>query len=83
MGDAARVETDPLNLFWFAHHLLHTVALTRLPAVPSLPYDEDRLERQLCDFILRGIGLREAASAAHLDRELALDYRHELLAKSA
>ena len=44
------------------------VALTRLPQAPSLPYPEDGdLERQLCDFILRGIGLSEAAIARHLD----------------
>src|SRR5215468_7293890 len=29
------------------------------------------LERQLCHFILRGIGLREAAIASHLDRALS------------
>jgi hypothetical protein len=27
------------------------------------------LERQLCEFLLRGIGLNEAAIAAHLTRE--------------
>ncbi|HJZ19498.1 MAG TPA: TetR family transcriptional regulator, partial [Bradyrhizobium sp.] len=29
------------------------------------------LERQLCEFILRGIGLNEAAIASHLDRVLS------------
>jgi hypothetical protein len=33
-------------------------ALTRLPAVPCLSYGNAAdLERQLCEFILRGIGL--------------------------
>lgn len=84
VGDATRVSTDPLNLFWFTHNLLHTVALTRLPAVQSLPYPADPyLERQLCDFILRGIGLSEAAIAANLDRELSAGQTPELIAESA
>jgi TetR/AcrR family transcriptional regulator, transcriptional repressor of aconitase len=70
-GDAARLAGPPLNLFWFAHHTVLTAALTRLPAVPCLVYGgAAALERQLCEFLLRGIGLNEAAIAAHLTREL-------------
>ena len=69
-GDAARLAGPPLNLFWFAHHTVLTAALTRLPAVPCLVYgDAAGLERQLCEFLLRGIGLNEAAITAHLTRE--------------
>ena len=67
-GDATRVEGQSLNLFWFAHQVVHMVALTRLPAVPSLPYPEPAaLERQVCRFILRGIGLKDQAIASYLD----------------
>jgi AcrR family transcriptional regulator len=67
-GDAARIGGDPLNLFWFAHHTVLMAALTRLPAVPCLAYGNAAdLERQLTQFILRGIGLTEAAIAFHLD----------------
>jgi len=46
-----------------------TAALTRLPSVPCLAYGSSAdLERQLCEFILRGIGLNETALATHLDR---------------
>ncbi|RTL49667.1 MAG: TetR/AcrR family transcriptional regulator [Bradyrhizobiaceae bacterium] len=84
VGDATRVSTTPLNLFWFAHNLLHTVALTRLPAVPSLPYPADPyLERQLCDFILRGLGLSDAAIRANLDRVLSDSQMTELVTESA
>jgi AcrR family transcriptional regulator len=70
-GDAARLAGPPLNLFWFAHHTVLTAALTRLPAAPCLVYGgANDLERQLCEFLLRGIGLNEAAIAAHLTREL-------------
>ena len=71
-GDAAEIGGDPLNLFWFAHHTVLTAALTRLPVTPCLDYgDAPVLERQLCQFILRGIGLSEAAIASHLDRALS------------
>jgi AcrR family transcriptional regulator len=71
-GDAAEIGGEPLNLFWFAHHTVLTAALTRLPVTPCLEYgDSAVLERQLCQFILRGIGLNEAAIATHLDRSLS------------
>jgi AcrR family transcriptional regulator len=71
-GDASRIGREPLNLFWFAHHTVLMAALARLPAVPCLTYGNAAdLERQLCEFILRGIGLTETAIASHLDRELS------------
>ena len=71
-GDASRVGSEPLNLFWFAHHTVLMAALARLPAVPCLSYGNAAdLERQLCEFILRGIGLNETAVDSHLDRELS------------
>jgi len=71
-GDAAAIGGAPLNLFWFAHHTVLTAAMTRLPITPCLEYgDAADLERQLCQFILRGIGLSEAAIASHLDRALS------------
>jgi len=71
-GDATPISGEPLNLFWFAHHTVLTAALTRLPVVPCLEYgDAADLERQLCQFILRGVGLTEAAIASHLDRALS------------
>ena len=73
-GDASPVGREPLNLFWFAHHTVLMAALARLPSVPCLSYgDAADLERQLCEFILRGIGLNETAIACHLDRELSPD----------
>ena len=83
-GDAARVGSDPLNLFWFAHHTVLMAALTRLPAVPCLSYGNAAdLERQLCQFILRGIGLTEAAIASHLDGELSPNSGQSVTAESA
>jgi AcrR family transcriptional regulator len=71
-GDASRIGREPLNLFWFAHHTVLMAALARLPTVPCLSYaNAADLERQLCEFILRGIGLNETAVASHLDRELS------------
>jgi TetR/AcrR family transcriptional regulator, transcriptional repressor of aconitase len=71
-GDASRIGSEPLNLFWFAHHTLLMTALGRLPAAPCLSYGNADFERQVCEFILRGIGLNETVIASHLDRELSL-----------
>jgi AcrR family transcriptional regulator len=83
-GDAVRVGIDPLNLFWFAHHTVLTVALTRLPAAPCLPYgDGIDLERQLCEFLLRGIGLSEAAITFHVGRAASTDPARRNASESA
>jgi len=69
-GDARASVSEPMNLFWFAHHTVLMAALTRLPATPCLSYGGSRdIEHQLCEFILRGIGVNEAAIASHLERD--------------
>jgi AcrR family transcriptional regulator len=83
-GDAARIGNAPLNLFWFAHHTVLMAALTRLPTVPCLSYGNPAdVERQLCQFILRGIGLNEAAITSHLDCELSPNSGQSVTAESA
>jgi len=83
-GDAARIGREPLNLFWFAHHTVLMATLARLPSVPCLRYgNTSELERQLCEFILRGIGLNETAIAARLDRELSPDPGQKVDAEGA
>jgi AcrR family transcriptional regulator len=83
-GDASRIGSEPLNLFWFAHLTLLMAALARLPSIPCLSYaNAVDLERQLCEFILRGIGLCEAAIAFHLDRALSPDSEPSTAAESA
>ena len=83
-GDASRIGREPLNLFWFAHHTVLMAALARLPSVPCLSYgDAVDLERQVCEFILRGIGLNEAVIASHLDRDLSPDPGQPVTAESA
>src|SRR4051794_6268061 len=37
-GEASRIGSEPLNLFWFAHHTVLMAALTRLPVTPCLDY---------------------------------------------
>jgi TetR/AcrR family transcriptional regulator, transcriptional repressor of aconitase len=69
-GDAKVVGPEPMNLFWFAHHTVLMATLTRLPATPCLSYgDAADLERQLCEFILRGIGVNEAAITGYLESD--------------
>jgi AcrR family transcriptional regulator len=83
-GDANPIGREPLNLFWFAHHTVLMVSVTRLPTIPCLPYGEDvDLERQLCEFILRGIGVNEAAINHYLSRNLARESGQSAIAESA
>ena len=66
-GDARDPGCDPFNLFWFAHHTVMMATLTGLSASPCLGYgDVCNMKRQLCEFLLRGVGLHDAAIAAHL-----------------
>jgi AcrR family transcriptional regulator len=82
-GDASRIGGEPLNLFWFAHHTVLMAALSRLPAVPCLPYGNTiDFERQLCEFLLRGIGFHEAAIASHLSRALTPEPAQRTAAES-
>jgi AcrR family transcriptional regulator len=84
MGDAARIGREPLNLFWFAHHTVLMATLARLPSVPCLSYGDDSdIERQLCEFILRGVGLTESAIVSHLDREHSPDRDQKITAEGA
>src|SRR3979490_3501362 len=50
-GGAARIGSEPLNLFWFAHHTVLMSALARLPAIPCLAYGHTAaLARHTCEF---------------------------------
>jgi TetR/AcrR family transcriptional regulator, transcriptional repressor of aconitase len=83
-GDAARVGRAPMNLFWFAHHTVLMATLARLPSVPCLSCGNAAdFERQICEFILRGIGLTETAVASYLDRELSPDPGQKATAEGA
>jgi len=83
-GDASRVGREPLNLFWFAHHTVMMAALVRLPSVPCLAYaNAPDLERQVCEFILRGVGVNETAIATYLDRDFSQVLGQPVIAESA
>jgi AcrR family transcriptional regulator len=83
-GDAIPVGREPLNLFWFAHHTLLMATLTRLPSAPCVTYgDADEFERQLCEFILRGIGLNETAIASCRDRDVLRGAGQTVIEESA
>ena len=65
-GDVAAVADRPANRFWFAHHVAAMMAFAALPGTDSFPYVGalDELVVEASAFILRGIGMREAAIAA-------------------
>jgi TetR/AcrR family transcriptional regulator, transcriptional repressor of aconitase len=83
-GDASPTVGNSINLFWFAHQMIHMVALTQIPAIPSLSYgDTVTLKRQLCEFVLRGLGLKERVVAVQLDRALPARDKARLVSESA
>jgi AcrR family transcriptional regulator len=83
-GEASRIGREPMNLFWFAHHTVLMTTLARLPSVPCLTYGNAAdFERQLCQFVLRGIGLNEPAIASYLDRERSPDFGLPVAKESA
>jgi len=68
-GDLVPLAIAPINRLWFAQHVAATVAHARLPGRPVVPYDggTEEVIGQAVRFILRGIGLTDAAIAAQYD----------------
>src|SRR5215472_741826 len=65
-GDAAPRNVATANRFWFAHHVAAMMAFAALPGGSCVPYegDTDTIVEEASTFILRGIGVRDAAIAA-------------------
>jgi len=65
-GDLMPLSANGANRFWFAHHVAAMIAFTFLPPDGVIPYEGalDRIVEDASDFILRGIGMNEAAIAA-------------------
>src|SRR5207302_1457720 len=70
---AARDITPPpgavANHFWFAHHVAAMMAFASLPGQSCVPYEGtlDALVDQASHFILRGIGMSDAAITANTE----------------
>ena len=67
-GDLRPSPLAAANQFWFAHHIVATIAFGFLPGRACVPYEGglDRLVEQASWFILRGLGMADAAIAAAL-----------------
>src|SRR5579863_7173472 len=65
-GDAAARADAPANIFWFAQHVAAMMALATLPGPSCIPYAGtlDDIVGEAITFILRGIGMTDAAIAA-------------------
>jgi TetR/AcrR family transcriptional regulator, transcriptional repressor of aconitase len=65
-GDLTPLPANRANRFWFAHHVAAMMAFAFLPQDGFIPYEGglDKLVKEAGDFILRGIGISEAAIAA-------------------
>jgi AcrR family transcriptional regulator len=67
-GDLAPGVRFSVNDFWFGEHVAAMMAYVRLPGRSALPYQggDGEVMEQALRFILRGLGLNEAAIALHL-----------------
>jgi AcrR family transcriptional regulator len=65
-GELTPLPANGANRFWFAHHVAAMMAFAFLPQDGFIPYEGgvDELVAEAGDFILRGIGISEAAIAA-------------------
>jgi TetR/AcrR family transcriptional regulator, transcriptional repressor of aconitase len=82
---AGDLKAEPIawaNRFWFGHHVAAMVAFVSLPGRVSVPYQGSlaALVEEASWFILRGIGMRDAAIAAAL--AAALSCPHQLTSGS-
>jgi AcrR family transcriptional regulator len=67
-GDLQPGLGSAVNRFWFGHHVAAMIAFARLPEHCALPYagPSEQVVGEAVRFILRGMGLAEAALAQHL-----------------
>jgi AcrR family transcriptional regulator len=65
-GDAVPRRGAPANRFWFAQHVAAMMALAALPGSSCMPYQGklDDIVDEAIFFILRGIGMTDAAIAS-------------------
>ena len=66
-GDVVSTPGAIANHFWFAHHLAAMMAFASLPGQSCVPYEGtlEALVDEASHFILRGIGMSDAAIAAN------------------
>lgn len=71
-GDAAPRRGAPANRFWFAQHVAAMMAFAALPGESCIAYKGslDDIVGEASSFILRGIGISDAAIAAGGERAL-------------
>lgn len=72
-GDLVPGPDSAANRFWFAQHVAATMAFATLPKDGCIPYEGDveQIVHEATRFILRGIGMTEAAITAALAGRLA------------
>lgn len=76
-GDLKPGPIASANRFWFGQHIAAMVAFVFLPGRPSIPYDGKpaALVEEACWFILRGIGMRDAAIEAALAADIQCPFQ--------
>jgi AcrR family transcriptional regulator len=70
-GDLRPGAAFSVNQFWFGEHVAAMIAYARLPGSSAVPYagDVETVIAEAQGFILRGLGLNDAAIARHTQAE--------------
>jgi TetR/AcrR family transcriptional regulator, transcriptional repressor of aconitase len=75
-GDLAAMPVKYENRFWFSQHVAAMLALVSLSGRPAVPYrgSQEEIIGESVWFILRGLGLKDPAIAAHYDAKKLAEY---------
>jgi AcrR family transcriptional regulator len=70
-GDIIDMPIDPINRFWFAHHLVMSLDLCHKSGKPAFEYgiSKEKLAEHAVLFIFRGIGMTDEAVRKYYDPE--------------
>jgi len=70
-GDVIDMPIDPINRFWFAHHMVMGIDLCHASGEPAFEYtvSKEKLAEHAVLFILRGIGMTDEAIRKYYNPE--------------
>jgi AcrR family transcriptional regulator len=80
-GDIVEMRVDPINLFWFIHHLAMGLDLCHKSGEPAFQYDssKEELAEHAVKFCLRGIGMTDEAIRKYFNTSQLRAFKNEIL----
>lgn len=80
-GDIVERHVDPINLFWFIHHLAMGLDLCHMSGEPAFQYDisKEELAEHAVKFCLRGIGMTDEAIRKYFNLPELRAFKNKIL----